>query len=183
MAKTQNITLIYQITQKAIVPPSARELARKDEWIKELQRTVEADYKPLQIRVMYKIFNPEVEQLRRFFHTCIKYFVIQHLDMVEGEPDNHVLEQWREELLDELIGYDYQTANKVLRKRVSTETYKDTQPWLTLLKNFEETLFESHGYEFPNSEDFWVKVKEHGYEEAQRIAITGLQIRMNKKII
>lgn len=182
MAKTNKIELIYTLTQTAVQPPSMRETKRKDEWIKTLQATVEADWKPLLVKVAYTVFNPEVEQLRKFFHTCVKYFAIQNMDMTEGMPDSKTLDKYREELLDELIGYDFQTVNKVIRKRPSTAEYKETQPWLTLLKNFEETIFDSHGYEFPDSKAFWESVKVHGYEKAQEIAIKQLQERMKKRI-
>lgn len=180
--KTKHLTLVYTLTQTEVKAPPAKEIQRKDEWIKELQKTVEVDWKPLQVRVKYTLVNPEVENLRRFFHTCVKYFAIQDMDMVESEPDNITLEKYREELLDELIGYDYATAHKVLRRRPSTEQYKDTQPWLTLLKNMEETIFDSHGYEFPDSEAFWELVKKHAYEQAQDISIKALQARMKKKV-
>lgn len=182
MAKTGKIELIYTLTQTKVQPPSMKETARKDAWIKELQATVEADWKPLLVKVTYAMFNPEIEQLRKFFHTCVKYFAIQNMDMVEGTPDSKTLDKWREELLDELIGYDFQTVNKVIRKRPSTADYKETQPWLTLLNNFEETIFDSHGYEFPDSKVFWESVKVHGYEKAQDIAIKQLQERMKKRI-
>lgn len=180
--KTKSLTLVYTITKDKIIPPPLKETERKDEWIKGLQRTIEADWKPLQVRVLYRLVNPEVENLRRFFHTCVKFFAIQDMDMIEGDPDSKTLEKYREEVLDELLGYDYQTVNKVLRRRTSTADYKDTQPWLTLLKNLEETLFDSHGYEFPESEAFWELVKRHGYDQAQEISIKALQNKMSKKI-
>lgn len=182
MPKTKKIELIYTLTQTDVQPPPLRETQRKDSWIKEIQNTVEADWKPKQIKVVYTVFDPEVEQLRKFFHTCVKYFAIQDMDMTEGEPDYKLLERYREDVLDELLGYDYQTVSKVIRKRPSTETYKETQPWLVLLKNLEETLFDSHGYEFPDSDEFWRLVKEVGYEKAQDMSIKALQKRMIKRV-
>lgn len=181
MSKTNKIELIYTLTQQAVQPPPMREMKRKDDWIKAIQGTVEADWKPKLVKVSYELHDPEVTQLRRFFHTCVKYFAIQDMDMTEGEPDSATCARYREELLDELLGFDFQTVNKVLRKRPSTETYKTTQPWLTLLKNFEETIFDSHGYEFPDSTAFWEKAKAYGYEKAQEMSIKQLQARMKKR--
>lgn len=183
MAKTKSITLAYKLTQTEIIPPSPLEVARKDEWIKSLQQTVEAPYKPLVIKVAYTVFNPETEEQRRFFEgACVEYYAIQNQDMTEGRPSRELIRQYREEILDEMRGYDYKTANKVIRRRKSTTDFKTVQAWHTFLQTLEETLFESAGYEFPDSKHFWELVKAHGHDQAKEIVVKQLQERMKKRI-
>jgi hypothetical protein len=178
--KTKRIALFYSLTQKDVFPPSQKELERKDEFIKTIQRSVESEYKPKMIKVTYEYYNPEVDEMRRFFHTCVMYYVIQNLELKDRKPTTEEFNQYREEILDELRGFDYQTVNKVIRKRESTKDYKEAEQWHTLLKDLEETLFEDAGYTFPDSKWFWDMVKTDGYEKAQATAITRLQAKIEK---
>lgn len=188
--RTKNLTLIYSLTQKEIIPPSPKELERKDKWLKGVQAMVEADYKPLLVKVRYEMFDPEMEQQRKFFEgACVLYYAVQDLDMLEGEPDNVTLDKYRERLLDALLGYDYKTTNKISRllteskhTRVSTTDFKTVQAWNTFLQTLEETEFDSQGYEFPDSKLFWELVKQHGHDQAREISVKKLQERMKKRV-
>lgn len=181
--KTSRIALFYSLTQKEVIPPSATELERKDNWIKEVQKTVEADWKPIIVKLTYELFNPEIEKQRRFFEgTCVAYYAIQNMDAFKGMPDPATLKKYREEILDEMIGYDYQAVNKIIRKRESTTDFKTVQRWNVFLQTLEETLFAQAGYEFPDSEKFWELTKKVGYDQARRISIEQLQARLIKKI-
>jgi hypothetical protein len=181
--RTSKIVLFYNITQKEIVPPALKELERKDKWLKEVQGSVEADWKPLIIRCTYEMFDPEVQNQMRFFNgTCIDYFVIQDKDLLDREPTTEERKQYREEILDEMLGYDYQTAHRVVRKRQSTADFKSVQKWNTFLNQLEETIFDAHGYEFPDSKAFWDLEKEVGHEKAKAISIKKLQERLKAKV-
>lgn len=174
--KTTRIALFYQITQTEVYPPSATELERKDRWIKELQKTVEADFKPLIIKVLYEMFDPEVEDQRRFFEgVVVLYWLIQNKDIFTGVPDTDMLDKAREEILDETLGYDFQAISKIIRKRKSTKDFKIVQKWNTFLNTLRETIFDPEGYSFPDSEAFWLLVEEYGYEQAKKISIQELQ--------
>ena len=177
------ISLFYNLTPTDIVPPSQKEIERKDQWIAVVQKMVEAPYKPLIIKVTYELFNPEIENQRKFFEGAVTpYYAIQNSDLREGLPDTNTLRQYREEILDEMLGYDFRTVNKVIRKRKSTADFKSVQAWNNFLNLVEETIFEAAGYTFPDSEHFWDLVKAHGYDEAKRIAIEQLQSQLKKKI-
>lgn len=181
--KTKSVTLFYKLTQKEIIPPPQKELARKDEWLKSVQNMVEADYEPLIIKVVYEMYNPEVIKQQRFFNgTCVKYYAIQNMDMIEGTPDSKTMERYREEMLDEMLGYDFKTVNKVLRKRKSTSDFKTVQAWNTFLQTLEETLFENAGFDFPNSKEFWELAERYGYDSAEEIVIKKLQDKIKKRI-
>lgn len=180
--KTKAVSLVYTVTQKDVFPPPKRELERKDKFIETVQHSVEADYKPKQIKVTYEVFNPEIVNLRAFFHTCIKYYGMQNSDLTDRELTTKEFKQYREEILDELLGYDFQTVTKLVRKRPSTADYKDTQPWLTLLQNLEETLFDTAGYQFPDTKQFWAWVEQWGYIKANDMALKQLQERLRKKV-
>lgn len=173
---------MYKLTQEAITPPPTKDLERKDEWLKGIQKSIEAPWKPEIVKVVYTRFNPEVERLRKFFHTCVKYYAIQNLELTDREETSKEFEQYREEILDELLGYDYQAVHKVLRKRKSTADFKEVQAWLNLIETLKETLFDAAGYEFPVSEEFWEKVKELGYEQAQALFIKNLQKKMKSRV-
>lgn len=180
--KTRSITLFYSITQNEIKQPPQAELARKDEWIKEIQRTIPSDWEYEMVKVTYELFNPHIQDLQRFFNgTVVMYYAIQNEDMTEGEPSRELLEQYREEMLDELLGYDYKTVNKVVRKRKSTADFKSVQAWNNLVKLAQETLFENAGYEFPDSEAFWKLVTEIGYDNAKVESMKRLQINLARK--
>ena len=179
--KTSRITLFYSLTQTEIIPPTAVEIERKDRWIKEIQKTIEADWKPLIIKVVYEMFNPEIEKQRRFFEgAVIDYYAIQNSDILKGTPDTETHKKYREELLDEMLGYDFQTVNRVVRKRKSTTDFKTVQKWNTFLQTLEETIFAHAGYEFPDSENFWEVTKKYGYDQAKRMVIEQLQGRLVK---
>lgn len=181
--RTKSVALYYKLTQTEVVPPAQKDLERKELWIKELQKTVEAEYKALTIKVEYTMYDPEIQKLSRFFNgTIVKYYAIQNSDMFSGEPDNETLKQYREEILDEVLGYDYQTVHKVIRRRKSTADYKTVQAYNNFVKLVEETVFDSAGYEFPNSEEFWALAKEHGYDKAERISIERLQRNMSGRV-
>lgn len=180
--RTKTIKLFYQLTQHDIIPPAATELERKERWIKELQKTVEADYKPLMIKLTYELHNPEVEKQSRFFNgTCVKYYAIQDMDLNDGRPDSKSLKMYRELILDEMLGFDLQLVDRVVRRRKSTSDFQSVQDWNKFLNTLEETLFDSAGYEFPDSKSFWAMVDMLGYEEAERISIENLQKSLKKK--
>ena len=181
--KTSEIHIFYSLTQKEVIPPAERELARKDNWLKEIQKTIEADWKPLIVKVSYRLFNPEIEKQRRFFEgACVAYYAIQNSDLLTGTPDTETLRKYREELLDFCLGYDYHTVNRIIRKRPSTVDFKTVQKWNNFLQTLEETAFESAGYSFPDSEEFWNLTKKHGYDQAKRISIEQLQAKLSKKL-
>ena len=90
-------------------------------------------------------------------------------------PKSEVLKQYREEILDELLGYDKMLVTRTVRQRKSTTDFKTVQAWNKFIKLLEETLFEQAGYEFPESEEFWKLVKVHGYTEARKISLQQLQ--------
>lgn len=180
--KTKSITLFYTVNQQQIIPPLKADIERKDKWIKEVQRTIDAEWNSELIKVTYSVFNPHIQDQVRFFNgTVVAYYAIQNEDMVEGIPSRELLEQYREEMLDELLGYDYKTVHKVIRKRKSTGDFKSVQAWNNFLKLCEETLFESAGYEFPDSEVFWELVKEIGYDNAKQESIKRLQISIKRR--
>ena len=158
-----------------IIPPPITDIETKDRWLKEVQMTSESDWKPVTIKVTYEIYNPEIENLRRFFHVCVEWYAIQNGDMVDELPKSAVLKQYREEILDELLGYDKMLVTRTVRQRKSTTDFKTVQAWNKFIKLLEETLFEQAGYEFPESEEFWKLVKVHGYTEARKISLQQLQ--------
>lgn len=180
--KTKSITLFYQVTQDKVIPPSSIDLDRKDNWIKSIQATSKSDHEPELIKVHYELYNPEIHDQMRFFNgTVIPYYVIQNDDITEGYPDRERLDMYREELLDQLLGYDYKTVNKVIRMRKSTTDLKTVSAWNNLLQLAKETLFENAGFEFPDSSEFWKLSKEIGYENARTESIKRLQRNLAKK--
>lgn len=179
---TKAISLFYGVTPDKILPPSSIDIARKDKWIKDLQQTIPSEAEYEMIKVTYELYNPHIADLMRFFNgTVVAYYAIQNEDMTEGEPSSEMLKQYREEMLDELLGYDYKTVNKVIRKRESTADFKTVQKWNNLVKLTEETLFANAGYEFPNSEAFWELAKKIGYDNARTESIKKLQHNILKK--
>ncbi len=174
--RTKKIVLFYRLTQDKVIPPAARELARKDNWVKEWQKTIEADFKPMTMKVTYEPFNPEIQRMSRFFNgTCVKYYAIQNMDMTEGIPDSNTIKRYREQILDEMLGYDLHLINKTVRRRKSTTDFKSVQAWNNFLSTLEETIFDAGGYTFPDSKEFWELVEKHGHDEAERISIDNLQ--------
>lgn len=181
---TKKISIFYSLTQTEIIPPKQEALVRKDEWIKELQRTVEADYKPLTIKVTYELYDPEVENMMKFFNgPVVEYFAIQSRENLSTEVDNLLKERTRETILDEILGFDVPLLNnKTKRDRKSTADFKIVQKWYNFLETVKETLFDPEGYEFPDSEEFWESSKKYGYEEAKTIAKQLLVDKIKKKL-
>lgn len=178
---TKRVVLMYTVTQSEVIPPPQKERDRLNKFYDQVKRSVKADYEAKYMKVTHEVINPEVENLRSFFHTCVKYYAIQNEGLTEREPTTEEFQQYREEILDELLGYDYQTVNKVIRKRPSTSDYKDTQPWLTLLGEMEETIFAQAGYDFPDSKRFWELTKQYGYTKANDISIKQLQEKLKRR--
>ena len=180
--RTSRITLFYSLTQTEIIPPAAVEIERKDRWIKEIQKTIEANWKPLIIKVVYEMFNPEIEKQRRFFEgACVDYYAIQNDNILKGTPNTQTHSMYRKDILDQMLGYNVQLTNRVIRERKSTRDFKTVQAWSNFLNTLQETLFDSAGYEFPDSEHFWELTKKHGYDQAKRISIEQLQGRLVKR--
>lgn len=178
--KTTEISLFYNLTPKAIVPPAAKEVERKDRWIKALQVMIPSEWQPFIIKVTYRLFNPEIENMVKFFNgVIVLYYAIQNMELTDKLPASKIVERYREDILDEMLGYDYHTMKKVLRKRTSTATFKDVQTWNTFINQIKEEIFDPAGYDFPDSEKFWELAKQHSYDEAKRISIERLQ----KKIL
>lgn len=179
---TRSVTLFYQVTQDEVIAPKVSDIERKDNWIKAVQSSVEADWKPMYIKVKYEIHNPDIQRQVRFFNgTVVKYFAIQNEDILEGEPSNERLKMYREHILDEVWGYDMHLVEKTVRKRKSTTDLKSVQAWSDFLNTVKETIFDPAGYEFPNSEDFWDLVSKVGYNEAADVSIKKLQELMKRK--
>jgi hypothetical protein len=174
---------MYQITPTQILPPPKLDLERKEEWLKEIQRTIPSEWEFVLVKVKYELFDPAIQDQQRFFEgACVAYYAIQNLDMTVGRPDAVTLKMYRETILDEMLGYDLQLVNRTARRRTSTTDWKSVSKWNTFLKTLEETLFDSHGYEFPDSEHFWKMVKEHGHDQAKEIVIDQLQNRIKLKL-
>lgn len=158
------------------------EVERKDKWISEAQKTVEADWKPLIVKVIYALFDPEIEDMRRFFEGAVKqYYCIQNEHMTEGYPSPKMLKMYRDTILDEMLGYDLQLVGKVTRRITSTKDFKGVQAWNNFLQTLQETMFDSAGFEFPDSEVFWSDVKNFGYEQAKKVSIERLQKTIKQK--
>ena len=182
MARTKEISVFYQITQKAITPPSEVALQRKEDWLKSIQSTIEADWKPRLVKVTYRVVNPEVEQQRKFFNgPVIDYYIIQSTELLEGEVPRELHNKYRETILSEQLGYEVELVDRKERRRKSTADFMETQQWHDFLETLRETMFEPNGYEFPDSEAFWEMSKKHGYEQAKGIALKGLQRRYAAK--
>lgn len=180
--RTQKITLLYQITQEEIIEPSQVEIERKNRWIKEAQKTVEAPYRPQIIKVEYSLFNPEIENQRRFFNgAVVAYYAIQNENLLTGYPDIKTLQKYRETILDEVLGFDVTLVSKTVRRRKSTSDFKSVQAWSKFLNTVEETIFDSAGYLFPLSEDFWELVKGFGYIQSKKISVENLQKLLKAK--
>lgn len=179
---TTKISLFYNITQKEVMPPEIREMERKERWIKEMQKTVEADYKPKIVKVTYELFDPEIDNQRRFFEgAVVEYYCIQNEDMLTGIPASDMIKRYRLDILDQVLGYDVHLHNRVVRERKSTTEYKTVAAWNKFLNLIEETVFEAAGFEFPDSKVFWDLVRQYGYDEAKRISVERLQTNLSKR--
>lgn len=176
----QKLIQFYQITPSGITPPSPVDVERKKNWFAEVQKTVEAPYKPKIVKITYEMFDPEVESQRRFFEgVVVAYYAIQQAD---GElPDSKVLKLYREQILDEMLGFNLNLISKTVRRRKSTTDFKSVQRWNAFLNTTKETIFDQAGYEFPDSDEFWQTEKQVGYDEAKRILTEGLVSRVKAK--
>jgi hypothetical protein len=181
---TKKISIFYSLTQKEIIPPKLEDLRRKEEWLVAIQKTVEADYKPLIVKVTYELYDPEVENMQRFFNgPVVEYFAIQSRENLSIEVDGLLKERTRETILDEVLGFDVPLLNgKNKRDRKSTADFKIVKKWYDFLETVKETIFDPQGYEFPDSEEFWESAKKYGYEEAKTIAKTLLVDKIKKRL-
>lgn len=180
--RTKKITLDYKVTQTEVFPPNGKELARKDDWLEQVKQSVPAEWEAKIVRVTYEVFDPEIVQQQKFFNgVIVLYYCIQNEDMVVGVPDSNLLKRYREDMLDEMLGYDYQGMKKLHRMRDSTTSFKTTQAWSNFINTVEETLFDSAGFIFPDSEKFWDLAKVHGYDQAKKISMQKLQETLKKR--
>lgn len=195
--RTKKITLYYKATHKEIVAPPPASLLRKDAWLKEIQRTISpqkrarrdeklntADAPFRYVKVVYELFNPEVEQQRKFFNgPVVDYWTIQKKDLMSGEVPRIMHDRAREELLSDVLGYDVPMLTRTERRRKSSSDFTSTQKWHDFFETLRETEFDPNGYEFPDSEHFWDLAKKHGYETAHGIAIEQLRKRIQAKMV
>lgn len=180
--RTKKITLFYNVTNKEVVPPAQTALERKETWLKELMQSVEAEWKPKIVKVTYEIHNPETDQLRKFFNgPVVEYFAIQHEDLYEKQLEPEKKKRYRETILDWALGYDVKLIDRVIRRRKSTTDFVEVQQWNDFLHTLEETIFQEHGYEFPDSKEYWKLAEVYGYDKARKISIEQLQRRMRSK--
>lgn len=159
-------------------------LDRKEEWIKEIQKTIEADWKPKMIKVTYELYDPEIENMQKFFNgPVVEYFAIQSRENLSGEVDPLLKKRTRETILDEILGFEVELlGGKKKRDRKSTADFKNTQKWYDFLQTVKETLFDPQGYEFPNSEEYWENAKKYGYDQAKTIAIELMLKRVQARL-
>lgn len=178
---TKKITLWYTATKSGIIPPPEKAIERKDAWLKVILASIAAEWTPMMIEVTYRLVNPEIEQQRKFFEgPVVEYFALQN----DGLPEELSADRrkiYREEILDEVLGYNVQLLKREVRRRKSTTDYTDTQQWHDFLEEVKETIFEPNGYEMPDSKAFWELAKEVGYEQAKTISIEKLRERLSKK--
>lgn len=180
--RTKKITLFYHVSPSKIITPEQKAIDRKDEWVKEIQRGIKKN-SSRKIKLTYELFNPEVDNMRRFFNgPVIDYYTIQNAEILKGLPERLIHDRYRETLLSSILGYEVQLIDRTEKRRKSTSDFDNTQQWHDFLERLRETEFEPHGYEMPDSEAFWDLEKEHGYEQAQRISIEALQKRIAKKL-
>lgn len=181
--RTRKISLFYNVTRTEIIPPPSPVLVRKDAWLKELQASVEADWAPRIVKLTYEIFNPEVEQQRKFFNgPVVEYYAIQNDNLTSGEMAPERKKRYREQILDELLGFDVHLVNRVVRRRKSTGDFRDTQVWHDFLEELREALFDPNGYEFPDSKAFWELAEKVGYDQAKDVATKQLQEKLKRKL-
>jgi len=180
--KTRKIVLWYQVTKQGIIPPKQESVARKDTWIEEIKKRIQADWLPMMIEVTYRLVNPEVEKQRKFFNgPVVEYYAIQNDNILTGEVAPERIKRYRETILDEALGFNVELINRSIRRRKSTADFTDTQQWSDFLEELKETIFEPQGYEMPDSKLFWELAKQYGYDQAKEISIQKLQERLQKK--
>ncbi len=181
--KTKKISLFYQLTDKEIFPPPAASVARKDAWIKELQRSMPNPGEHRTVKVTYEMFNPEVEAVRKFFNgPVVDYYAIQSCEVYEGDVPREMHNRVRETLLSDVLGYEVRLLDRTERRRKSTADFIDTQQWTDFLEGMRETVFEPNGYEMPNSEVFWELAKKHDVAEARAVCIRQLQTKLKHRL-
>lgn len=165
------------------MPPSPEAVKRKDDWIQDIKREIQADWQPTMVKVTYKLHNPEVDQQRKFFNgPVVEYWLIQMTDKLEGRPDRKELDRAREQILTEMLGYQVELLDGVKQwRRSSTSEMTEVQEWHDFLEEMKETLFDANGFDFPESEKFWKMAEEIGYEKAKDAAIEHLQKKLVAK--
>lgn len=175
--QTKKITLYYSLTPTKIYSPGPGELERKEQWLREIQSTVPAEWNPITVRVTYQIYNPETEQQRKFFEgPVVEYWLIQGSEIFEEEELTTTLKRKaRETLLMQVLGYNVETMTGSERRRKSTTDFTETQQWHDFLETLRETEFDPQGYRFPDSEEFWKMEAAYGYEKAKTMAIEKLK--------
>lgn len=180
--KTKKITLFYQIGRDETWPPTPVALARKQAWLDEIGRSIRKASELRIVRVTYELFNPEVEQQRKFFNgPVVEYYAIQSGD-IKGPVTREVIDRYRETMLSDLLGYELELVNRKERRRKSTADFVSTQQWHDFLERLREEVFEPQGYEMPDSEAFWEMAKKYGYNQAKVVAIEQLQKRIAAKL-
>ncbi len=181
--KTKKITLWYTIDMEGNIYPPAKEVVeKKDMWLKEVRNQAIGQATTIVVANEYRMANPEVEQVRKFFNgPVVEYYGIQNDDLFEGEltPARH--KQYRKQILDELLGFNVELVDRTIRERKSTSDYTETQQWTDLIEEAKETLFEPNGYEIPESKTFWELSKQIGYDQAHTVLIKKLQDKLKAK--
>jgi len=180
---TKKISLFYEVTGKEIVPPDQGNIDKKDKWLKEVQNSVEAEWKPKVIKVTYELFNPETESQRKFFEgAVVDYWLIQSQEDINIEITPGLHKKARNTLLDNILGFNVSLMNRIVRRRRTTTDFIDTQKWHEFLETVRETEFEPNGYEFPNSKYFNELSDKYGYDKAKGVALDELRKKLYKKL-
>lgn len=181
--KTKKIILYYSVTTRKVLPPKESAMQRKEEWLRMVQASVPSDYEPKQVKVTYQLFNPEVEQQRKYFNgPVVEYFGIQHEDKYDGRLTTEQKKLYRETILDWALGYDVPImGGKMIRRRKSSSDFVETQQWSDFLNTLQETIFDQHGFEFPDTKEYFKLAEAYGHEKAKTIAIEQLQRRMRSR--
>lgn len=183
MARTKEINLIYKITPNEVIAPDQVEIDRKDKWIKSIQQSIPSEWEYELIKVKYSLHNPAIEDMVKFFNgTVVTYYAIQNEEIMKGTPSTETIQRNRDIILDAILGYDVRLAKLIERKRASTTEFREVQQWYVFLETVKEELFDPSGYEFPDSEVFWKKAEEVGYDQAKRISIEKLQQSLARKL-
>ncbi len=181
--RTKKIKLYYELTQKEVFPPPEASLARKDAWLKEIQRSIEADEKFKTVEVTYRVVNRHIEQQRKFFNgPVVDYWTIQSQEILTGDVPRMLHDQARETLLSNVLGYNVQLLDRVERRRKSSADFTETQEWNDFLETLRETEFAPQGYEMPDSKGFLEMTEKYGYDQTRGMAIEQLQHRLRNKL-
>lgn len=181
--KTKKIKLFYTVSDTETFPPPAAALARKDEWIDEVKRSIAKAGETRLIELQYRVVNPDVERLQKFFNgPVVEYWLIQSKEIMEGDPPAAQLKQARETLLSNVLGYDVVLMDRTERRRKSTADFDDTQDWNDFLESLRETEFDPQGYEMPDSKLFWELVEKYGYNIAKGMVVMELRRRLKTRL-